>query len=648
MKPALLLVDLQADFLSAPGLQPRPDALITRVAALAEGCRKRGIPVIHLWTTVCSEDDRRLPHWKQKNHWQCVAGTPGHKSPQPLQPREGEIIIHKTGFSGFINGELEAALRKVNCDSPVIAGLHLHACVRSAAVECLERGLQVFIAEDSVASNDPIHAAATRRWMAERCVRFDSTQSLLARFDGQRAQTLVHRSPRETEKVLFEVPISGLPEIKTATAVAQDAWTRWRNTDLPFRCELMAKVAERLAHAAAQLAPQLAIEIGKPVTHAFEEIGRAARNVQDVIQRAGAFQFDTHEPAGIVRRPPLGVVALISPWNNPVAIPIGKIVPALLYGNTVVWKPAPAANEIARRLLRLMIEAGVPADLIQLVTGDHTTAQLLATDENCDAVTFTGSLHGGHAVQEICARRMVPLQAELSGNNAAIVWDDADFQHAATQIASGAFGFAGQRCTANRRVVVSHRCFDQLLHELKTATAKMVWSDPLESKTDIGPLIHSSKRDELNAIVTAALADGGANRIEYPLEAMTQQIWTTAGTYAQPVIACCDQPQHVLVQEETMSPLLVIQQAADFDEALALNNVVRHGLAAALFSQRADLRRRFLNEAECGILRLNSSTAGADIRLPFGGWKESGLGPPEHGMADPLFVTRIQADYGAS
>src|ERR1051326_2325407 len=138
MKPALLLVDLQGDFLSSPGLQPRPDALITRVAALADGCRKRGIPVIHLWTTVRREDDQRLPHWKQNDRWQCVAGTEGHKTPEPLRPRADELVIHKTGFNGFINGELEAALKKVHCNSPIIAGLHLHACVRAAAVECLE------------------------------------------------------------------------------------------------------------------------------------------------------------------------------------------------------------------------------------------------------------------------------------------------------------------------------------------------------------------------------------------------------------------------------------------------------------------------------------------------------------------------------
>jgi aldehyde dehydrogenase (NAD+) len=197
-------------------------------------------------------------------------------------------------------------------------------------------------------------------------------------------------------------------------------------------------------------------------------------------------------------------------------------------------------------------------------------------------------------------------------------------------------------------VIVSNRSFDRLLQELKIATVKLVWGDPLENKTDVGPLIHASKRDELSAIIAAALADNGAKRIEYPLEAKAKQTWVAAGNYAQPVIACCDNPQHALVQEETMSPLLVVQCAGNFDEALALNNGVRHGLSAALFSHRADLQQKFLNQAACGILRLNTSTAGADVRLPFGGWKASSVGPPEHGMADPLLYTRIQAVYGAS
>jgi acyl-CoA reductase-like NAD-dependent aldehyde dehydrogenase/nicotinamidase-related amidase len=648
MKPALLLIDLQDDYLKSPGIQPTAGALVARAAALLDGCRRRRIPVIHIWTTTRPENDRRLPHWKQNNRWLCVAGAAGHEPPAELRPLDGEMIVHKPAFNAFADGELERVLGQLNCDSVILTGLHLHACVRTAAVECLERRLRVFVAEDAVASNDPIHAASTRRWLAERCVQFEPLGAILLRLDGNTASRLFHHSPRETRSVLFEVPIAGAAEISLATTAAKMAWVSWRRTKGSWRQHLLEKVAERLEATAPDLARQMAIEIGKPRAHGLEEIRRAAANVRDVVRRAKAFEPQNREAAGWVRHQPLGVVALISPWNNPVAIPIGKIAPALAYGNTLVWKPAPAATNIAQMTMRLLGEAGVPKDAVQCLSGDHTTAQQLAANENADAVTFTGSVAAGYAIQEICARRTVPLQAELGGNNAAIVWDDADLPRAAAQIAWGAFGFAGQRCTANRRVIVSASRFDECVAELRIAAEKLVWGDPLENDADIGPVINSAKREEQARIIADAQAVGGAHRVEFIHESLAQEPWVKAGAYAQPVIACCDRSECPLVQEETMSPLLVVQRARDFEHALALSNGVRQGLAAALFSHQPRLQQEFLAESRAGILRLNVSTAGADITLPFGGWKTSGIGPPEHGAGDPLFYTRMQTVYGAT
>jgi len=647
MKPALLLVDLQGDHLATPELHPPADAVVTRAAVLLDHCRRHRIPVIHVWTTIRRDKDRRLPHWKRTGRWMCVAGTNGHQPPARLQPREGELIIHKTGFNAFAGTMLDAALQRMNCDAVILAGIHLHTCVRTAAAESLERGLEVFIAEDAVGSNDPVHAAAVRRWLVERCVQFEPVNAVLSRLAGNGLSKLVHRSPRDTEKILFEVPVAGADEIAAAAATAKDAWTNWRRRPLPSCQQLLEKVAEQLEAAAPDLARQMAVEIGKPLSHGLEEVHRAAGNIRDVIRRAANFELQTREAAGTVRHQPLGVVAIISPWNNPVAIPVGKIAPALVHGNAVIWKPAPAATRIAQVILRLLHEAGVPADVVQLLTGDHTVAQQLAANENVGAVTLTGSLPAGYAIREICARRFVPLQAELSGNNAAIVWDDADLPQAAAQIAWGAFGFAGQRCTANRRAIVPKKIFGNFLRELKFAAEKLVWGDPLKKSTDIGPVIHAGKRDEHAALIQAAKNSGAAHRVELLFEMRARESWVKAGAYAQPAIVCCDRPENPLVQEETMSPLLVVQRAGDFDHALKLCNGVRHGLAAALFSNSPGLQKKFLAGAQAGILKLNSATAGVDVSLPFGGWKASGLGPPEHGGGDRLFYTRMQAVYGA-
>jgi acyl-CoA reductase-like NAD-dependent aldehyde dehydrogenase len=647
MKPALLLVDLQGDYLGATGLQPAADILVSRATALLNGCRERHIPVIHIWTTVRRDNDRRLPHWKKANRWHCVAGTDGHKTPAPLQPIQNETTINKSGFDGFAGGELDAVLKKINCDTVILAGIHLPTCVRTIAAESLERGLQIFIADDAVASNDPVYAAATRRWLAERGIEFISTNEILSRLDGNAPSKLIHYSSRETKKFLFEIPITGAVEITGATLSAQSAWKIWRRTNLSSRCEILEKAAVRLEAAAPDLARQMAVEIGKPISHGLEEVRRTAANVRDVICRASAFEFQKREPAGLVRHEPVGVVALISPWNNPVAIPVGKIVPALVYGNTVVWKPAPAATKISENILKLLREAGVPDNAVQILTGDHTTAQKLAADENVNAVTITSSAPAGFAVQEICARRFLPLQAELNGNNAAIVWDDADLPQAAKQIAWGAFGFAGQRCTANRRAIVSAAQFETFWRELKIAAEKLNWGDPLEKSTDIGPVIHAGKREEQAVLIQAAQNSGAAHRVEFLFESCAKESWVKTGAYAQPVIVGCDDLNHALVQEETMSPLLVVQRAENFEQALKLCIGVRHGLVAALFSDATELQEKFLAEAQAGMLKLNSATAGVDVSLPFGGWKMSGLGPPEHGEGDRLFYTRMQAVYGA-
>src|SRR5258708_11713336 len=216
MKPALLLVDLQGDFLNSNSLQPAPECLISQTAALLCGCRRKKIPVIHAWTTIHRDDDRRMPHWKAANRWHCVAGTPGHETPARLQPFENETIINKSGFNGFAGGLLDAALKKINCDTVVIAGIHLHTCVRTLAAESLERGLRVFIPEDAVATNDPVFAATTRRWLVERGVEFIFSVEILSRLDGNPPSKLVHRSPCESDKILFEIPVAGVDEIAAA------------------------------------------------------------------------------------------------------------------------------------------------------------------------------------------------------------------------------------------------------------------------------------------------------------------------------------------------------------------------------------------------------------------------------------------------
>jgi acyl-CoA reductase-like NAD-dependent aldehyde dehydrogenase len=346
-----------------------------------------------------------------------------------------------------------------------------------------------------------------------------------------------------------------------------------------------------------------------------------------------------------VRRCPHGTIAIITPFNNPLYLPLGKIVPAILYGNTVVWKPAPEASQVSRRLLALLHDAGWPKGLVTLVEGDRRLGQALLDDPRIDAVSITASSAAGFSAQEACARRRIPLQAELGGNNAAIIWDDADLADAARQVASGAFDQAGQRCTANRRVIVHQAIRDPFVELLLAASGTLPWGDPLDENTRIGPLVSPARRGSV-----AGMVDRASRRCGPPLRPQVGDVprqVRRADAWFPPTILCCDDPQAEIVQEETFGPVLVVQPAGNWREAIELCNGVRQGLAAAVFTRSRDVATRFLDEARAGILKVNRSTADAAVDAPFGGWKASGLGPPEHGAFDLEFFTRPQTVYGA-
>ena len=457
--------------------------------------------------------------------------------------------------------------------------------------------------------------------------------------EGER---FVHHAPADVTRRLLEVCDAADDAIDTAAGAAQHALAQWQSTSRQQRQAVLQRVIDRLSQAAPALVQLLIDHIGKPRTQAEAELMFAA----DLVSFAAHPPPDVTipvTPRTMCRRVPLGVIAAITPWNNPVAIPLGKIAPAVMFGNAVIWKPSPIAAAIADALMPILLDAGCPAGLVQVVHGGAATAQRLARHGGVDAVTITSSIEAGRAMAAICIERGVPLQAELGGNNGAIVMPDADLDAAAMQISHGAFDFAGQRCTANRRVIVHQACRDELIARLARAGTALRQGDPNDAATEIGPVISIVKRDDLRARIEAAMRDGCrvislSQSIEVPRPA-------TAGAYVCPTIIECDDPAHPIVQVESFGPILVVQTARDFGHALALLNGVPHGLAAALFSDDEDHRRRFAAEARVGILKFNQSTAGAEAAAPFGGWKASGIGPAEHGVADREFYTRLQALY---
>ena len=647
MKPVLLLVDLQNDFLRAGDLEPHPASIAAAAADLLNTCRTGAVPVVHVWSTVSKSGDNRMPHRKKNGDWMCLEGSAGHACSDVLRPHKKETIIHKIFFSAFSTGQLDSVLHELNADTLIIAGVHLHACVRATALDAYAKGYSVVVAEDSTASNDPVHAAISKRYLQERSVIFRSSDEISAAIAAGVAKlgellvdtelgVVTHSSPQNCER-RWRLAAVQKSDIAAAVAVARETFEFWRRVGVDERLRLLQAFGHQLLQHESALVDLLVEDIGKPVRYARDEVARAIALVDAAAKQVEPEQDRIPEITGF-RRAPLGVIGLIGPFNNPLAIPVGKIVPALLYGNAVIWKPAIPGSRIAKKTAELFaIATGQPKVLQVLCGNDQTARQLMAAS---DGVTISGSLKAGRAAQEICAAHHIPLQAELGGNNASIVWGDVELTAAAANITEGAFAFAGQRCTANRRAIVDSSIYDVFLDQLVMASRRLIFGDPADEKTQIGPLISSASRNRVKAVIDRARA--AAFRVITPsgkLDRAREDAWL------EPTIVCCDDPSAEIVQEETFGPVLVVQEAEDWDEAISLCNGVKQGLAAAIFTTSPKRIEDFLRRARAGILKINGSTANAAVDLPFGGWKASGIGPAEHGPANREFFTRMQSIY---
>ena len=657
MTRALLLIDLQHDYLNADGLVPGRLELIDHATSLLADFRRSGCPVVHVWTTVRSPSDA-MPHWQEQGRVICREGSEGHASPAALSPLPAERIQHKRVFSAFADGSLAPWLRGQGVDTVVLAGLHLRTCVRTAALDAYQQGFRVWIAAAATADNDPLQAALSRRYLEDRQMRFLAAETLSRwlRYGGDApaadrpssgtlhpSSGALHRSPTDPGCVLWSVLNASHQQIDGTVAAAAQAASDWSRKSLAERFHVAETMAQQLQQGHGALAGKICRDTGKPISAARQEVDFAIGLIQAAQAAVASAPSPWSGVGWISRRLPHGVVAAITPWNNPLAIPLGKLIPALLQGNTVVWKPAIHGSGVARRCLALLDDAGLPPGCVGLVEGDAETAQRLMEHPDINAITLTGSSQAGLAAQIIAARRCVPLQAELGGNNSAIVWTDADLEETARVVAEGAFSCAGQRCTANRRVIVANEVAVRFLSLLREATAALPWGDPFDPRTLIGPVISEGAAERILQIIERARRNGATIWQPHPGPELT----VPSPCHVPPTLILSSDPQAEWVQRESFGPILIVQTAKDWNEALALCNDVRQGLVASLFSSCPERQRSFLSEAKAGILKLNASTAGAAAAAPFGGWKESGIGPPEHGPCDIDFYSLIQTIYNS-
>jgi aldehyde dehydrogenase (NAD+) len=380
-----------------------------------------------------------------------------------------------------------------------------------------------------------------------------------------------------------------------------------------------------------ELARLMALEAGKPMKEARQEVGRAAsifRYYGSEGWRMNGIAPPSARPGVTISsaREPLGVVALITPWNFPLAIPSWKLAPALICGNTIVVKPAANAALNAAALVRILAEAGLPDGVLNMVMGPGgSVGDALVTDPRVKGLSFTGSTAVGLGIQGRAVGKKVQL--EMGGKNPFLVMEDADLSDAAAKVSFGAFGFSGEKCTASSRAIVVEEVYDQFLDELKSATEAMKVGDPLDEDTDIGPVVNKSQYYSiLEALETAhgqgrVVLEGGATGSE------------DEGYFIAPAIVADVDNKCETAQEEIFGPVLAVIRARDFDDAVELANDTRFGLTASIATKSLRYAHEFAARSHTGLVNVNLPTAGLEFQVPFGGNKESGVGGREQGPA---------------
>ncbi len=453
-------------------------------------------------------------------------------------------------------------------------------------------------------------------------------------------------NPTRPAEVVAEGLSATGPDVEEAVSAARAALPGWAGTTIHQRGAVLAAAAAVVERNATAWGVELAAEEGKTKAEGIGEVQRAAQILRYYAAEGDrqAGEVYSSPRAGeqiLVTRKPIGVVGVITPFNFPIAIPAWKIAPALIYGNTVVWKPASYVPLLAIRLAEALHEAGLPAGVLNLVIGNSAVGDAVVNHADIDAITFTGSTGVGRRIAAAAAARGVPVQAEMGGKNAAVVLDDADFDLAVEQVMLGAFRSTGQKCTATSRLILTDGIADRFLAELASRADALKVGDPTIDGIEMGPVVSDSAQGGIVDGIDTATAQGatvlagGGRYSDGPL---------SEGYFVAPTVVELSGPADIWT-EELFGPVLAVRRAASAEEAFALANDSEFGLSAAVFTQDLTRALEAMAHIDVGVLHINSESAGADPHVPFGGAKRSGLGPKEQGTAAREFFTHTTTVY---
>lgn len=451
-------------------------------------------------------------------------------------------------------------------------------------------------------------------------------------------------NPSRSSDILAHFPESDPLDLQDAVAAAAAAYPEWRSMSLVGRGEILYRASDLLAARADAIARDLTLEEGKTFPEAKGETLRAAAILRyyagEARQEVGEV-YAAADPGTLLytRREPIGITGVITPWNFPIAIPAWKIAPALVFGNPVVWKPAELTPLTSYHLAQALSDAGLPAGVLNVVYGRGSVlGAALVADPQVRAVSFTGSNGVGRSIGVSCASRGAKYQLEMGGKNAAVVLSDADIDLAVEMTVRGAMRSSGQKCTATSRVIVEAPIRNAFTEALVERCRTLQVGDPFAPETYLGPIASlEQQRTVLNYIQIgrlegASLVTGGNSP-------------DSNGYFVSPTIFTDVRPESRLATEEIFGPVVSVISAANLSEAISLVNRSSFGLSAAVFTRDIAKAMRFVDEAECGIVHVNSETAGAEPHVPFGGMKESSSSSREQGKSAKEFFTQIKTVY---
>ena len=456
-----------------------------------------------------------------------------------------------------------------------------------------------------------------------------------------------NRNPANIRDLIGRFPDSGSEDVNAAVRSATEAFGKWSRVPAPARGDVLKRVGDLLTDRKEAIARAMTREMGKVLA---ETRGDVQEGIDTAYYAAseGRRLFGHTVPSelrskwAMSYRRPIGVAGLITPFNFPLAIPTWKMFPALVCGNSVVIKPSEDVPHTVHLLVEILLEAGLPPEVLQLVHGGGDTGRALVEHPGVPVISFTGSTATGSMIGEACGRTHKRLSLEMGGKNAMIVMDDADLDLALDGVIWGAFGTTGQRCTATSRLILHRRIHDRFLRRLEEAADRLELGDGRKVETEVGPLIHEAARDKVERYVEIGRSEGlelvtGGKRPRSPR--------LRNGWFYRPTIFAGARPKSRLAQEEIFGPVLTVIRVSSFDEAVRVNNGVPYGLSSSVYTRDTNLAFRAMQDLDNGITYLNAPTIGAEAHLPFGGVKQTGNGHREGGWEVYEFYSETKVCY---